>query len=245
MNNTKEYSTQMNQIEYLSSLCEESLQVFAKALFKDKKITKPSITIFPFIIKKSIIDMETFSDFNNNDCYDVIVQIDFKDSIKYIRWTQIFDLEDKVIDLSGKSELEVKQTIMFEINKYIELFTSGKIFDNLEDLYEYIDKNTFGRNNRKIKRLVGKTNITIEEYIETNQDLTILTIAESLNLRLSLQDTMLLQDFIICKLKLRKHSYNYVWIQKFDKRISFYNFSWIYLGTIKQLVIKWRKEKNC
>ncbi len=240
----------MNQSEnqeihsVIISLCESTIKKYVDTYLKDRtRIKYPSIFFFPFLIKKMIFDYQIFRDNNDIDFYDTIVKLETSSGTKYIYWVQEFKLDqEEILNLSSESEKIYQQKIKLVINKYIELFTGGRVFDTLDELYEYLKSNFPDRNNKKLKKVLGIQTKTILQHIQSRENITLIEIIDSLDILLSINEIIRLEEHLLQTLRIKNTGLYKKNIKINKKKIALHIYSWTQLGTAEYLIKEWYND---
>ncbi len=239
-NSNTESMTLTKQI-ILKSLCDKTLEPIQKVIdknFSENKIVNESTTlsIFSFVhyTKLKMVDMSIYNVSTNNKEYcDIILEYNYKNQIFYIRWFEEMinhKLPPLVRNLSELTQDKKQKQIIGLIDRYLTKFFSAQIFNNLDELYNYVKINCINRNNNKILTKIKKK-ITINDLIIRKQDSNIFEILELSNKYILLpEEIKFLDNYLIDNLPTKRKKIEY------KKGIYTYQYFWYEHGSILTMI---------
>lgn len=233
----------------LKNLCDRSIPKFLNFVKKNLKkiINSPynnlcSINNFCSYSELITFDYEMYEDDKKKEYFDIISK--YKDDNMpdyiYIRWEEEFvAINDNVeqFELRELSITEKQILIKNTMIEYVKKFMSGKVFYNLNELYQFLKFNCYNRNNRIIKRKLNIIPKKISDLIIDQQKTNIDEILEILDIPLSYNDILELDSYL-GKIFYKKKR-NKICIDKFRAKLVLFEFSWEELGSIEVFTKLW------
>ncbi len=244
----KKYKSNYKE-DILKILCDKSIPKLLNIIKKNLKkiINSPynnicSIMNFSSYCEFHAFDYEMYEDNKKNEYIDILVK--YKDENMtdyiYIRWEEEFVAINDCVEQSELKELTntEKQLLIKNIMvDYVKKFMSGRVFHNLNELYQFLKYNCYNRNNKIIKRKLNIIPKKISDLVINQQKSNIDEILEILDIPLSYNDILDLDSYL-CKVFSKKNR-NKVHIEKFRTKLSLYEYTWQELGSVEILINTW------
>ncbi len=259
LENTYNISSKNNMLsieeksQLLKSICNTTIEPIKKFINKNiinicngDDFDVISAMSFKFYTNLELYDTSVFyKSTNDKDYYDIILI--YKNGNNgnndiYIRWDDEFkSLDEKPItkNLNFTPEYKNKKVVQV-LNKYLDKFLSGMIFNNLEELYQYIETNCIGRRNSKILKSIKLEKKTINDIILNRCDTNLIEILEINNTMIPVSQIIKL-DKILYKSFRIDLNIHYREIKKI-KNVNLNVYKWNEIGSIVCIVKKYTNE---